>query len=449
MAIRLAPLDCAAYRVEAATGRRVASQAVWKYDRPVDHDALARFHRHLGLGPLARRIAPATIPAAGDHWIKEPASLPIEHAPGRLADHAVEDWIRDRSHAAVRGTGPTWRMAVATLESGGAVVSVIASHSIADGQAFTYALLAAASGAALPVPASTAAPARAFATLADARTTLEAAPATIRALVALPRALAKGTPAHRPRPRSTAAAPDAENVIARLTTTNGEFRFPGVSLPVTSRDWNTRATELGGTSNSLFMAIAADIAARLGRVADDGSVLLAIPVSERTAGDHRANAITGVTIALDPGRARSGLGPVRALTKARLTEALGTPHPLAPLIPVITALPRPAVRALAGTILHGDYLSVGCSNVGAVPEQLLAIDGAPATHMMMTFVLQGYRPDQILRTGGRLNVGMVEAAGVHRLRVYGFDPRVPLDDEGLRELGSDVLQSWGLAVQPW
>ncbi|MBD8506493.1 hypothetical protein HT102_08350 [Hoyosella sp. G463] len=447
MVIRLAPLDCAAYRVEAAAGRRVASQAVWKYDRPVDHDVLARFHRRLGQGPLARRIAPATIPAAGDRWVKEPGSEPIEHAPGPLPDHAVEDWIRDRSHAPVSGTGPTWRMAVADLESGGAVVSVLASHSIADGQAFTYALLAAASDAALPVPADDAATARTA--LADSRAALAAAPATILALAGLPRALASSKPAHRPRPRTTAAAPVAVDVIARLTTASGEFRFPGASLPVASHDWTTRATALGGTTNSLFMAIAADIATRLGRVADDGSVQLAIPVSQRTAGDHRANAITGVTIPLDPGHVRTGLGPVRALAKKRLSEAKGKPHPLEPLIPITTALPRPAVRALAGTILHGDYLSVGCSNVGVAPEQLLSIDGAPATHMMMTFVLQGYRPDQILRTGGRLNIGILEAAGLIRLRVYGFDPRVPLDDDGLRELSADVLRSWGLAVQPW
>ncbi|WP_149360647.1 hypothetical protein [Lolliginicoccus suaedae] len=448
MAIRLAPLDCAAYRVEAATGRRVASQAVWKYDRPVDHDALARFHRRLGQGPLARRIAPASIPAAGDRWIKEPANPPIEHAPAPLPDHTIEDWIRDRSHDPVSGTGPTWRMAVADLESGGAIVSVLASHSIVDGQAFTYALLAAASDAALEVPAGEAAP-RAASVLADARSVLAAAPATLRTLASLPSALAASKPAHRPRPRTTEVAAEAADVIARLTTASGEFRFPGVSLPVASHDWTTRATELGGTPNSLFMAIAADIAARLGRIADDGSVQLAIPVSERKPGDDRANAITGVTISLDPLAAREGLGPVRTLTKNKLSEAKGKPHPLEPLIPIITALPRPAVRALAGTILNGDYLSVGCSNVGVAPEQLLSIDGTPATHMMMTFVLQGYRPEQILGTGGRLNIGMLEAAGVIRLRVYGFDPRVPLDDEGLRELGADAVRSWGLAVQPW
>ena len=78
-----------------------------------------------------------------------------------------------------------------------------------------------------------------------------------------------------------------------------------------------RRTSLGGTSNTLLAGLAARLAQRVGRVTADGSVTLAMPVNERTAGDTRANAITNVDITVDPAPATTDLREIRAATSKR------------------------------------------------------------------------------------------------------------------------------------
>jgi hypothetical protein len=43
---------------------------------------------------------------------------------------------------------------------------------------------------------------------------------------------------------------------------------------VDAGEWEARAQSLGGTSNALLVGVAARIAQRVGRVADDGSVVV-------------------------------------------------------------------------------------------------------------------------------------------------------------------------------
>lgn len=56
---------------------------------------------------------------------------------------------------------------------------------------------------------------------------------------------------------------------------------------------------LGGTSNSLFAGFAARLGQLLGRVDADGLAMLSYPVSDRTEGDTRANALNTVTAIVD------------------------------------------------------------------------------------------------------------------------------------------------------
>ncbi|GGC65490.1 hypothetical protein GCM10011410_17440 [Hoyosella rhizosphaerae] len=425
---------------------------MWKYNRPIDREKLESFHRRLASGTLARRVVRTCIPAARDRWITEANPLPIDHHPEQLSADDVEAWISDKGHSYVSGTGPTWRMAVAELDTGGAIVSVVASHSVVDGHAFTLALTAAALGVPPRAPADPEIPPRWKVLSADIVQATRQIPSIAHALVALPGVLRFEAP-RSPQVEASAAQLEHDDDIAdiydALTSPIGEFRFPGVSLPVSTEQWSARAQALGGTPNTLFMAIAASIAQRLGRTRPDGSVELAIPVSTRTPDDDRANAISGVKLPLDPSAVRDDLSPVRADLKQTLIAAATNPHPLEPLLPLLNALPNILVRKLANAFLLGDYTSVGCSNVGSTDARLLNIDGAPADHMMMTFVLQGYAPRDIPKTGGRLNVGIIDNAGIIRLRIYGFDPRTPLGPDDLRTLSEHVLTEWGLDALTW
>src|SRR5262245_62930572 len=58
---------------------------------------------------------------------------------------------------------------------------------------------------------------------------------------------------------------------------------------------------LGGTGHTLVAGWAARLGERMGRRrASDGAVTLQMPISDRTAGDVRANAMSFVTISVDP-----------------------------------------------------------------------------------------------------------------------------------------------------
>ncbi len=76
--------------------------------------------------------------------------------------------------------------------------------------------------------------------------------------------------------------------------------------------------KLGGTSNSLFAAIAAKLGQAFGRVDDEGMVRLQFPVSERTPGGHPANALSGMTVMIDPAGVTTSLCDVRAELKRSL-----------------------------------------------------------------------------------------------------------------------------------
>ena len=49
---------------------------------------------------------------------------------------------------------------------------------------------------------------------------------------------------------------------------------PMATIFVDAGEWEARAQSLGGTSNALLVGVAARIAQRVGRVADDGSVVV-------------------------------------------------------------------------------------------------------------------------------------------------------------------------------
>src|SRR5262249_25897582 len=57
--------------------------------------------------------------------------------------------------------------------------------------------------------------------------------------------------------------------------------LPTATIFVDAEEWDARAKALGGTSNVLFSGLAVRLAERLGRVAADGTLTLAMPVNER------------------------------------------------------------------------------------------------------------------------------------------------------------------------
>ncbi|MGK8524170.1 hypothetical protein ACRS6B_22640 [Nocardia asteroides] len=435
MTYRLDDIDTVSARGHSALGGTLAIQAVWRYDRPVDLAALEKFHEALRHGRLGRVVAPALIPAAGDRWTTRAEFSPIEVADAPAPRGDLEAWIAEQGHAQLRTFGgPAWRLAVTRFDNGDSAVSLLVSHTIADGHAFCAAIAEAVAGQRLDprYPTDEAGRMRLLAgDLRDAARRARSLPSA--AVLALRLAVSR---------RGGRAGSSDEQA--------GKFRLPTVTATVPAQRWHAAARARGGTGTTLAVAMMAAIATEIGRTDEAGRVRIMMPVSTRAAGDQRANALTSIDFEMD---LRDGepaaLAPVRAVMKEKLTAAAAAGQTVAPLVPVAVALPRGLYAKLARQAAT-DAISTVCSSLGKLDPATLGINGAPASAMTIGLVNQSLDNRTVLTDrGGNLYVALVETADAVTLRVNGFHPPKLLDAEQLTELVRHALAQYELSPVFW
>ena len=192
---------------------------------------------------------------------------------------------------------------------------------------------------------------------------------------------------------------------------------------------------LGGTRNSLFAGIAAKLGQILGRVDDGGLVRLQFPVSERTEGDTRANALTGMTLIIDPADVTASLRGVRAELKRSLAalcearfELLG-PVALAPLIPVGLA------RRLEGMALGVGARSAAPTS-GNWTRPVNRPDGTDAEFLVVRQIESRTTADILDRLGGTLFLASGQVDGKVSLSLSSWRPGGPNSERyALKALG--------------
>ena len=244
-----------------------------------------------------------------DAWLDEQANIPLD------AEH-----------------GPGWHLAMLPFTDGGAAVSLVLTHCLTDGIGGCVAIVEAACGYDSAIDWPAAGSRRRWQALRqDARQTVRDIPAIGRAAVAAARF------ARRNRGRAGSATPPP----APLAGVDELVALPTATIFLDADEWDARADSLGGTSNTLLAGLAARLAERVGRVAADGSVTLAMPVNERVADDTRANAVAMVDITVDPAPASTDLREIRAATKQALIRHREVPDerqaPAAPRSPAASA----------------------------------------------------------------------------------------------------------------
>lgn len=422
-----------------ALGRGPLAQFAWIYEHPVDMDALRRFHHNLGHGLLGRRIERSPLPFGRDHWIAWSGPADVDVAAGPRPRSEAMDWFDEQLRLPIDPeAGPSWRLAVQPFAEGGAAITLIASHSICDGLALTRAIEQAASGQTWdlgypPAGART----RGRALREDLGELARAVPDFARALGAAVK-LARN---NRDELTSSAgrSAPVQATAGARPVT------VPSLALYIDEEQWRGRMEALGGTSNSLFAGIAAKLGQVLGRVDGSGRVRLQFPVSERTDGDTRANALTGMTLIVDPADVTTSLGAVRAELKKNLAalsearfELLG-PVALAPLIPPALA------RRLEGMAL-GAGAPVGCSNLGKLAAAVNRPDGTDAEYLMVRQIESKTTAEQLDRLGGMLFLASGQVNGRVCVSVSAWRPGGPNSKELLTTSVTGVLEDFGLTA---
>jgi mycoketide-CoA synthase len=197
--------------------------------------------------------------------------------------------------------------------------------------------------------------------------------------------------------------------------------LPALTASVDLAEWDTRAKELGASSNSLVAGFACRLAVRVGRVHDDGTVTLRFLVSLRTEDDTRANALTNVDVTVDPARAATDLGDIQVEITRSILEAMENPDDefLAPL-PLASMTPTWAARRLARMAAGGAVLPVTCSNVGDLSPAANRPDGTDADYAYMRPLEPDSKKSTIEGMGGQLFLGSGRVGGKMSMRVTAY-----------------------------
>ena len=385
-------VDQTVFLGERATGATCLGQCVWVYDRAIDIDGVRQFHHHLQRGRLSRRIERSPLPFGRHRWVwpSDPSDLEIVATPRPREE--FDAWLSEQAAIPLDAEhGPGWHLAVLPFTDGGAGVSLVVSHCLADGLGGCLAVVEAASGYDNAISWPAAGSRRRWRALReDARHTARDIPGIGRAVVAAAR-LARHNrgSAGSATPRPLPAATDE-----RIT-------LPMATIFVDAGEWDARAHALGGTSNALLAGLAARLAQRVGRVTADGSVTLAMPVNDRTADDTRANAVTNVDVTVDPAPATTDLREMRAAIKQALIGHREVPDERWALLPLIPLLPKRLFARMV-SVAAGGATSVVSSNLGAVNPAMNRPDGTDADYFAMKSLYPGMTKATMHRAGGVL-----------------------------------------------
>ncbi|OKI00950.1 hypothetical protein A6A06_18860 [Streptomyces sp. CB02923] len=429
LAWRLNPTDEMLHRTARSLGSSRIVQVLWRFPDPVPDEALQAEWRRLDRGLLSRRSAAARFPGARRKWLRATNTQPVQSQRDPLTDATAPEWI----DAQVRAPLPTdstdlWRLASAPYQ-GGCLVSLTVPHFRSDGLGILEAL----------ATDSTAHPPRGprHSDVTDAlrqvtRAAVQSAHQSLR-LARDPRQRALLSAAMRPRPAPPACPPAQPRF------------FSTAIVEVDASSWDEQARARGGTTNTLFLEVAANLVrARVPRAAH-GDIEVGIPMNlRRGPRDERANALVVVPLSVPGGPVQYGdLRATRWATKALLRSS-GTRS--ATLVPEPLWHLLPARRADALKTPGAQQTDVVASNFGSAPEAVVRFAGRTAGSVALrTMNVPGLVPDRarlraslcLLRVGRRM---VVTVTGM---------PHQFGDSAALHLLAVEELAAWGLKAHPW
>jgi hypothetical protein len=237
-------------RMHHGIGFPVYNQFLWWFDDVVQREDLERLRDNLSDGLLARRVVASAIPTARDRWVPSAASRSLDFHPEFIDPSMVRQWADGRIDPDIDPeTGLGWQLAATRLSDGGMVLSLVASHMVADGGALIAAFRAANSDSVASRVASASGGLAALASdFGDAVEQIRSAGGWLvnAAVQALPRSgRSEPAGATQPKPKPHRAAPERAAAA--------DWTSPHVVAEVDADAWRSTAERWGGTSNSLFV----------------------------------------------------------------------------------------------------------------------------------------------------------------------------------------------------
>jgi len=432
-------MDQASFLGVRALGYGARVQFMWIYDRPVDMDGLRRFHRNLGYGLLGRRVERSPLPFARDRWVvcRGPAEIDVADTPRPRAE--VGAWTVERASLPLDPEyGPSWNLGVLPLDDGGSAITVVASHTVADGLGLIEAIADAAAGRprdlGYPEPGSRK---RGRAALRDGRETVASIPELARALRATARIARK-------RSKEVAASFSSAPPSPRVAGDDQPVAVPMVTAFVDIADWDAQAERIGGNSFTLFAGFAARLGVRMGRVASDGTVTLSVPMSDRAPDDTRGNALVFTTVSVDPTALASDLGEVRLKFRQAFAELESVAEELLAPLPLTSLTPKWVARRAAGVSLGTAALPVGCSNMGENAPSVSRPDGTEAEYSGGRLIEPGISRRILDGMGGQLFVATGRNSAHIWISINAYLPGRENSQEALRKDVTDTFAEFGL-----
>jgi len=185
----------------------------------------------------------------------------------------------------------------------------------------------------------------------------------------------------------------------------------------------------------------------MGRVqTSDGTVTITMPVSERTAYDMRANALTSTTFRVDPTGTTDNLQHVREKVKQGVAAVQETPNELLQSLPLIPMVPKWLARKMEAVAMGSSDRPVGCSNVGLLDPELSRLDGTDAAYVSMRLAEQGVTQQSIERAHWQLYLGSGHINGKLFITVVAYQHGIVNSKSHLEELVVQTLADFRLTA---
>jgi hypothetical protein len=422
-------------------GQEAVMQIIWIYEHNLDLDGVRRFHQTFGRGLVGRLIERSPLPFGRHRWVSVPGpQTPLVIAGQPRSRDELWDWAHEQVELPLDPErGPAWRLGVQSFTDGSSAVSLVISHTVADGGGVVASVIAAINddGRDLGYPPRRSRT-RSRALIEDVRQLADDLPEIWRTLVkAIKVALRRKDELVRPSEPVSVPAGGAGTVMTAFTT-----------AVIDMDEWDSRARNLGGHHFSLVSGFAGKLAENIGRTrATDGAVTLMIPVSERdNPGDTGGNVVTIANVTFDPGPVATDLTSARAAIKQGLVTARQTPDEMVELLPLIPFLPKRAMGRIADMAFGFTAdVPVSCSNMGDVPDDVLRLDGTVAERLYFGGVDRNLSGDVLERRGGLMTVAAARLGGKVILPVMSYQPGADNSRTRLREVMAQTLAEFDLS----
>jgi diacylglycerol O-acyltransferase / wax synthase len=430
---RLNSTDEMLYSAERHLGSSRIIQVIWRFPTEVSSAALDNEWDRLNHSRLSRQAVSARIPGARRKWVSAQNDEPLCEYTETLTDDTVADWMDEQVRAPLPVDSTTlWRLATARYGCG-SLVSLTVPHFRSDGLGVFAAL-----GMKEHQPLR-----RGFSLASLTGSDLgDALRQTTRAIAGSVGWMARVMVSRQERTRVMSAlrAASAPNAVA----SRPRF-FVSTIVDLDAASWEQTAQAYGGTVNSLFVEIAANLVRARVPLVDRASIHVGIPMNlRRSEDDERANALVVVPLEMPAGAPQhKDLRQTRQRTKTTLQgsgehSVTLVPEPLWHLLP-----PRYANRLKAPGAQQTDVVA---SNFGIVPDAVAHFAGQTAESVALrTMNVPGLLPEKARL---RASLCMVQVDKRVTVTVTGMPDHFG-NAKSLRQLVTDEFAAWGLRAERW